>query len=212
MPENKSMKDKLVALLKQEWRWTLRGEWSQCEVQTLSELASDVAHFIDKLKPGTGKSWVKRNLADVTFQHSHGALSNILQRVNGNSPTSFVWPSTTVNLFDGWVELKRNKAHVVHELGHVLENKRSWALANILGRGPADRMVVAVGGSTAGKPIRMFGGVNLPAKARYKSGTLGSYANNSIADYFAETFSLTIYQPDVIPPATLAWMKKFLLA
>jgi hypothetical protein len=211
MPPIKGMQDKLKATLKQEWKWQLKGEWTLRELQTLIEVAKDIVKFIDTLKKGTGKAWMQRNLSGVKFQHSQGLLSGVLTKVNANSPTSFVWPAGTVNLFEGWDGIQRPRAHVVHELGHVLENKKSWGGANILGGGPSDALIKALGGTTSGKVIRMFGGVNLPEKVKYKKGSLGEYGNNSVADYFAETFSLAIFKPEVVPPEALAWMKKYLL-
>ncbi len=211
MADDHTMRSKLTATLQLEWRWILKDEWSLLELQTLIEVANDITRFIDTLERGIGRAWMQRNLSGIKFQHSHGLLAHILTRVNGNFPTSFVWPGGMVNLFAGWAEMPRSREHAAHELGHVLENKRSWGLANVLGGGPGDRLIKSLGGRLLGKPFRMMGGVNLPQHVRYKTGRVGEYGNHSVADYFAETFSLAIYQPDAIPPAALVWMRKYLV-
>lgn len=94
--------------------------------------------------------------------------------------------------------------YVAHELGHVWDNNSiDSKVATWEGGGLADVLVRYVGGSPVGYRWRNRTS-GIPKDYRWKSVIDG---NRSTADYFAEAFSWSVFEPTNIPqPEIYLWI------
>lgn len=202
------MDSALLARLRVEFGWAVEGEWSDEALLIINETGKDITAHIERLKGMPAPGWVRRNIPAV-FRRT--GLMGKLKFLRGNS---FVFPRVVVCLADQFERIGAGaKAHVAHELGHVLDNHAGNPLlpATFVGGGAADQMVRAVGGAPQRSALRFAPDRNYPRRAGLvETWKPNHYGNNSPADDFAETFSLTIYQPDTVPPQRLLWMTEFL--
>ena len=106
---------------------------------------------------------------------------------------------------------------ITHELGHVLDNSFSGGIlpATLIGGGPADAMVSAMGGNPS-KCIPRWDCIGIDNQS-YHDNNAGSdpwpvsaYGNHSVADDFADTFAYTIYNADIVPGDRRIWMETFI--
>lgn len=125
--------------------------------------------------------------------------------INGNRPTSFVFPDNEIRLIANFME--QGKVQIVHELTHVIDNKMSGKMATIFGGGPADELVKFLGGNPHGLRF-LNGNFEIPSQYLWTRESRHLYGNNSYADYFAECMAVAIYAPSVLPdPIVKIWLE-----
>ena len=86
---------------------------------------------------------------------------------------------------------------LAHELGHIWDNRTGDEIcgASICGGGMSDNLVTFLGGELS--RLRFYGGIN--GMPMWENDPHKGYGNNSTADYFAEAFVWSIYDPSQVP-------------
>ncbi len=204
----------LSDLMKWKFGWTTRGKFRKIELETILDAGDMIAKSITSLTGKWGQGWVRSNLGNAIFNQS-GVTSAVAKTLGASA---FVFPYHDVNLNKG----DYDSSTVVHELGHVLDNnnKKGILPATINGGGPADTMVLAVGGSpSACQPrLQCWSAPNAPQGHQwYIDNVAGDspwpekwYGNNGVSDDFAEVFRWTITDQRQVPSGRLQWMQDYL--
>lgn len=174
------------------------------------DAAAELHLFTSDIRGSSELSWFNENFGGIDFSID----APITQ-----------WLNSSVTPDDGHISLIQNfekikweqgvTGHVIHEVGHVLDNRVGLRSLNSTGRlsvfsggGPADALYGFMGGSNLQIP-RFSGGVtfsdnssNFPMKY--------DYGNNSSADYFSHTLALSITDPQGVPNSASSWMSAFI--
>lgn len=178
-----------------DFGWILKGKnWTGKELQTIFVTGNRIKNYIDNLTNGKGQQWMDAYLSGTNIVHSPGYLpQNQNLTLPGWIPRS--GGTNTVNLFPGWLNQDGGGRWLVHEMGHIWDMNTAWGVG-VTGAhgGVADDLNTAVGGNIANSIFRSrflngSGAKSIPSDAQYARG----YANNSTADYLAETFTFQIY-------------------
>lgn len=193
------------------------GKWKKVQAQVILDTLELLQSALDRITGGQGRQWIVRNLAGAKI--SIGADKSLL----GNK---FVLG----RLFSGRSHVTANRVYmahdfhqhpwrvpgsaadlwIIHELGHVWDDRSAHGLGTLFGGGHGDALMHHVGGrSTAFLGMR-FVDKSLkidPVCAFGNKGYFG-YGNNSPADYFANTFAVTLALPGDpnTPPGVEFWM------
>lgn len=193
--------------LRQEYGWQLRGQWNRRQLDVLLESAAAIEQFVADLQRQPSGGWVRRYLNPI-FRKSR-VIGRVIPALRGKS---FVFPWRDVWMEEGFERSSGAQQHVVHELGHVLDNRLGgWLPATFAGRGPADEMVRYVGGAPEKAALRfrpMTGYVAMISP--FEHWQAGAYGNMAVAEDFAETFTNCIFSPEQVPPRRRQWMRSFL--
>ncbi len=179
------------------------GEWNQPQLSSLMRALGVIAQALRNHTSQPAVAWMQAYLGSTCF--NHGML---LRRYY------YVWRSK-MHLGKGF-----SINTVIHEFGHILDNRIASKNASVCGGGPADALFRAVGGNpeigwlrfmngAQSKPYRNDVGAmaSLPQSARFP---VGRYGNHSTADYFAETWAALMLNTRQAPPVALAWMAAFI--
>ena len=188
--------------------WNLEGSYTSYELKIIYQAGQDILSYVNKLTNGNGAVWMQKNIGEVTL-HSNSWESDVMSKINQGN-TSFVFPSSDI-----WLAPKfetGSAGHIVHEIGHVVDNKiaanlsNDLGLATLWGGGPSDLLISYLGGSPAG--VRFwFGNFELPKQYHYiYPNDVSTYGNNSYADYFAEGFRNTIYSNHLPSGVVKLWI------
>ncbi|NOH04083.1 MAG: hypothetical protein HND47_19995 [Chloroflexi bacterium] len=198
--------------IKDVYDWNLEGNWTLEELQTIYQTGRDIEAYVDGLTGGKGQEWMNAYLGGTTITHwsSKGAMALPDWLVGTN--TIYLGRQN----FDSQI--------FAHELGHIWDiNTSSYGpcVCGVVG-GVADELNAVIGGSAffRAPSIRWMNDNNsspiftIPETVTYGnvtfynwfSGKLGTYGNNSTADYLAESFSWNIYDHDNVPVLARAWV------
>lgn len=111
-----------------------------------------------------------------------------------------------VLLHPSWNNDPRGPKNVlVHELGHVVDNRSAHDAAVWFGGGMGDRLAVEMGASQVGlnytfpRFINGRGGISEQNRWGGTNPDWRYYGNNSTADYFAHTFAFAVLKVDGAP-------------
>jgi RHS repeat-associated protein len=192
------------------YNWYLDGEWTTEELHAIFSTAATIDARVDELTNGGGMEWMRQYLGNTLF--SHWGSENIGMGI----PYTWVMnPGGFVLLPSNWLEADKGFGFfLTHELGHLWDgNTGQTSLIFGVRNGLADVLNELIGGN-----VWIFdnlprywpntGNLFIPIDYRYPSQGTYRYANNSTADYFAETFALLIYHPNEIPfPDVRSWME-----
>lgn len=193
--------------LSERYAWRFVGTWSELEVGKLQSAAAIIETYLINTGHADPADWMRRYL-NAVFMHA-----GVLGQIPSLQGKSFVFPKNQVRLGDGFAVPSSGDKHVVHELGHVLDNNIGPTLpATFIGGGGADAMLKAVGGNPEKCMPRFF------PKADYVEACTpqeywqprSSYGNTSVSEDFAEAFVHTICDPMRVPTRRRAWMQAFL--
>ena len=118
----------LTELLSISYGWKVEGNWSKRDLNRILDVGSDIEADYFRLTGGWGAGWIRKNIGNAVF--IHGSLSTRSFVVGDRV---FLSPN-----FYGW-----GKAHVAHEIGHVLDNNSvgGGIGATLFGGGKSDEMV-----------------------------------------------------------------------
>jgi RHS repeat-associated protein len=202
-------KDELKDALKYEYRWEASEKLTLRELYVIYETGAKILEYLDKKTGGNGSQWMGKYLSGIYIEHL-GPISNYTY--------SSITLGSTIYLNDNWLKGAWNPATLLaHELGHVWDNRSGWN-SSIFGGGISDELAAAVGGNPQG-----FRYLNGTTYSKYCSrgfsctrgipeGNLwpetnphGAYGNKSTADYFAETFTWSVFDPDLVPKGAAEW-------
>lgn len=202
-----SSAESLKEALWERYQWAVAGEWAVAALEHLLKTGEWLEKLLAQLPRREPQAWIRRYLK-ATFTRP-GWMGN-LSPLKGKS---FVFPRSQVRLMPGVEQVSHGSAHIIHELGHVLDNALGGALpATFVGGGAADRMVAAVGGKPERCTPRFVPMRDYVAKVTpLESWTPpDAYGNTCVAEDFAEAFVLTLVSPLRVPPGRKAWMETFL--
>ena len=102
---------------------------------------------------------------------------------------------------------------IIHELGHVVDDRSSiLGMGDLIGGGDGDQLMAFVGGKSTSVLRFLPNTLSIPPENAFISSKGWGYGNSAPAEYFAQTFSGTIYNPydPHLPIAASAWMSAFL--
>lgn len=211
LPKSSYTKQYYQEQLSNEYSWKVDKSITYQETKFLYEVAWDMRLYYSNVTSGHGKSWMDKNIGEVIFNKTGDFVQKSVSVVN-NAPTSLVLLQKTIHLMDNFMAL--GKRHVAHEVIHVSDNKMGGGLATFFGGGPADELVKFTGGTPNG--LRWVNGnIDVPREYQFKSKDY-QYANNSNADYYAESMAFLIYpninsktnEPEPFPkPGVKLWLE-----
>ncbi len=209
MDPQPSFTAELHQLLQVEFHWSSDPKFTPGELQTILSAGREIRGYIENILPGQGAAWMTRWLAKIRF-HSDGLPHQVVTYFN-HAPTSVVFPYRDIWFVKNLDKYGNPCQHVVHEIGHVLDNRSGPALAPSIwfGKGHGDRLVRFSGGQPKG--LRWNNGVSgIPAACRWTPpGASTECGDLSTADYFAEAFTWAIYDPARCPhPGMVEWLKE----
>jgi len=173
---------------------------------------------LDRLTQVRGRDWIRANLggARISLGCDHSILGNqfVMKRIFNNRSHAVGDRVYLAENFYGhaWQKKSRAKADlwILHELGHVWDNRSAFGLGSIIGGGYSDQLLKYVGGKVKPFPLLRFIDNSLEIKSEYAFSRAGNlvYGNNSPADYFANVFVSAIALPDTpgVPGAAVEWM------
>ena len=198
-----------IEKLKGRFGWKVSVRFTEKELSGLIQTGDEISAAVEKWLPGVnGDEWIRRNIGNAIF-HRGGIPQKVVSLANGGKGISLVFPNRHVWLDPGTFDSIKPTRWVVHELGHVLDNRHHW-MAIWWGGGPADALMRAL--NTHPEGLRWANtkklAKSLPAVfswTQHNQGRQPNYGDNSSADYFAETWMWSIYRPDVIPTAARDW-------
>jgi RHS repeat-associated protein len=187
------------------WGWSIEGVWETSESSAIVSAGFAIQNYINKAG-GNGQEWIRTYIGKVRFKRD--VLSSMFFSVNKKGGV-VMWRSVIRLPASGW-----DVGVVVHELGHVLDNK--WIPAGFFpetytGGGLSDAFLSGVGGDPVNCRPRFQCSTNyIQNHAGPESWPQGEYGNNSVADDFAEAFRYSIQNPTLVPLRRRIWMESFI--
>ena len=199
--KTKYTESEYISYLSAEYGWVINREvFSYREVKVIYETSEQIRNYASSQTGGGGKEWMNEYIRPI---FGHNVLSNEFSWVPLNLPKSNV-----VLLAPGFADSANPITHVIHELGHVLDN----ANGNRLGA------AVWAGGGWADELVRHVGGNPPPVLPRFYNGSAGipnnlyfendPHAQDGTAEYFAYTFQYAVTDPknEDIPSVAIEWL------
>ena len=201
-------------LIRSTFGWKISGSMPVQMLENIYHAGTLIAQGLTNIDSSIdGYDWIKRNLGNAIF-----TMSDIL------APYSFVLGNLVV------LSAKSTSSLIIHELGHVLDNKFSGFFAER----PSDTLAMHVGvhDSVLRNPARFlnfYQSDNSTMQRLQWSSSYGfvdqltannaefvgdsfseQYANASSVDYFASVWEYSITNQYVVPPMARAWMENFI--
>jgi hypothetical protein len=176
---------------------------------------------VDKITNGKGQQWMDKYLSGITIGH-HDSPGNVA--FPGGVP--FQPSGGAIYLNKSWINSSAKGPWppiqaLAHELGHIADcNSGAFLFYHCVG-GAADQLNNAIGGDVSSNNVwncrwcQPSGwpkdlDENIPAEFQWSASVNGGYGNGATADYFAEAFSWSIYDPSKLPHAptveVLVWV------
>ncbi len=199
----------LIKTLKERFGWRTGASFTAREFEGLIQAGDEVKQAIEHWLPGMdGDAWIRKNLGNVVF-HKGGLPQNVVSLVNGKAKISLVFINHHIWLYPRLFNTHRPTQWVIHELGHVLDNNHKW-MSIWWGGGPSDALMWALNTHPSGLRWANTKALakEMPADfswTKHNQGKLPNYGDNSSADYFAETWTWSIFRPEVIPLPARDW-------
>ena len=190
--------------LEELYGWTVVGEWSEEEINVLFKAAWNLQKYVEVETGEDGQAWIRNHLGNVRFHHE--------TPVNRILFVNYALPTRDIYLLNDYGRSKDPERDVTHELAHLLDNSLGGLLpASIVGGGPADKMVSAVGGDPGRCSLRAYCPRAYSERASGpESWPEHAYANKGVAEDFAETLVFSIYDRSQVPARRLEWMDEFI--
>lgn len=194
------LKNDTVAMLAENYGWQLEGQWTEAEEEVLLGAAEGIERYVERVADVEGRLWMHTYVGELTFHH--GAWLAEALKANVSLPGGHI---LVLGGFGGSVEPYTDMAH---EVAHVIDNKQGGNLpATLVGGGPADEMVAAVGGEPElCRPRILCPEEYGPRVGGVESWPQEAYATTGVAEDFAETFAYAAFFPERVPTGRLAWM------
>jgi hypothetical protein len=190
-------------ILAQYYNWSVSGEWTNEQLVAIYKAGWTLQKYIESTGVSDGRLWIRKNIGNVTFHHE--------MIINTLTHSHFALPTRDIFLLNENLLAPTGPRFIVHELAHFIDNNLGGELpASFFGGGPADEMVANLGGHPElcnikfSCPKDYYQKVAGPAHWTEKA-----YANNSVADDFAETFAHAAFKPERVPAERLNWMSSF---
>ena len=185
------------------------------EVVRLSMLLME--RGLDRITGKRGAQWIHQNLGGmkISLGFDNSILGNqfIMQRVfNGRAHVIGNRVYLPGNFYASAWRKPRAKSNqwIIHELGHVWDNRSAHGWGSILGGGYGEQLLNYMGGRVKSFPLFRFvdNSLEIKRESAFNCGGNLDYGNNSPSDYFANTFVTAVVLPKVkgVPGAARDWM------
>jgi len=197
----------IAAQLEADYGWRTTSAFTEDHLALLLQAARNLRACADQMLDGGGLAWLHRHLTPVYF-HLGGAPQAAVSWLV-RKKMSLVFPQRDIWLARQFINMANPAQHIIHELAHVLDNRLAGRSlpATFFGGGPADRLVLEMGGHPTG--LRFANGTcGIPPANQWAPVSGGEYGNHSSADYFAEAFAWSLFYPLRLPsPVIVNWLK-----
>ncbi|MEN6482342.1 MAG: hypothetical protein ABFD29_09245 [Anaerolineaceae bacterium] len=190
-------KEYLCAQLRRDYGWRIDRQMNFSQTMLIFQAAHRIDQFIETYLPGVNSTeWIKKHTRGLKIH-----LAGFPQRTISllcRQETSIVFPYRDIWLIKDF-ETKNGLYHLVHEIGHVVDNFSSkYKLATFWGSGYADRLNKKCGGTPVG--LRFSNQASrLPKRHQFSATYQAGYGNTASAEYFAEVFATSVFQKDQLP-------------
>ncbi|MBI4733108.1 MAG: RHS repeat-associated core domain-containing protein [Chloroflexi bacterium] len=214
----------MIDFIEAIYEWTVSFSFTLKDIDNIYQTGKDIEEYVDKLTDGKGLEWMNEYLGGVDIRKTSGRGSAI--------PDLDPHSSGTIYLPSGFAE-----TYFAHELGHIWDintgvflidysvvdglagysEDRNWLGGvkwGIVG-GVADMLNLHIGGSimftSNCRWCDLSGSDFIPLEYRWKDPF--GYGNNSTADYLANSFAYSIYDPAHVPsPGVTLWVNGAIMA
>ena len=198
----------IIYQLQTEYDWIIKEEekWNARQLFEVWYAAIAIRHSIASVREDNGINWMRTYFGGTNF-FIGGWNETMLRSCVGPSAHEVRFVSNFENLR---FRTKTTTGMIIHELGHVLDNRMGPNSLNssvIGGGGPADELVRFIGGDVT-IPLRFWGVTYIPDKNSFLDDY--EYGNNSSADYFAQTFAVLMVDKGKEPELAGLWLTAYL--
>jgi len=175
----------------------MEGEWTLDELKIAYQAALDIETYVNDITDGNGLAWMNEYLGNIDISISTKSRGSAL-------PGNVYLPSK-------WENSSNPGQYLAHELGHIWDIRTGGI--GLLGAtmGVGDYLNSFIGGDIIETVDCRFcdgtGKNYIPEHRRFKSPGSNPYGNNSTADYAAEAFGWSIYNPSYVPSGVERWIK-----
>lgn len=204
----------LRSFLNKRYNWNVAEDFSEDELKVIRQTAYDIEKYADGLTGGNGQEWMLFFLGNTNITHG--------KNTDQASTTIPIFGNNTIYLGQGWLNKGTSgwDPHrlLAHEFGHIWDINTSYSVSYLgaIG-GVADGLNNLIGGDIGKSPFQIRYNNVYPESPYIPRDYLFSpnfYANTSTADYLAETFALSIYNPSAFNTTQLqisqGWMEFFI--
>ena len=180
--------------LQENYGWIIEGKWFLQDVKKIQEAGDSIEAWIGQYNGGDAVKIMKATFGGTIFKHNDWIGENILEgRHNVRGSAVFLSDNFDVST-------------IVHELGHVLDNKLGFGFpigSALFGGGPADDMAQLLGADPAqcGWNRSRCQGYDTP-----KEDAPTNYALNGPSEDFADTFMKSVLSPTDLKPIRSQYM------
>jgi hypothetical protein len=199
------------AVLLDNYRWRLTGQWSAHELGSILDTAMKIEAWVESLLPGSGLVWMRRFLGGVTLRHTDSAPAYVSRKRDSALPPLISGSlQRTIYIIPDPHAATGHLRWLAHELGHAWDMKTGFLTPFGIQGGVADLLNEAIGGRIRRQPFACrfcdhSGLKHIPPAALWEPA--GSYGNNSTADYLAETFAWLVLGGRRLPPGVKDWVE-----
>jgi len=201
--------------------WGFEGDWTLSELNTVLDAGKLLESKVSEINGGLGIRWMQQNTRGTVFLHGIKEQTDTLLLIRaigialGSDPDEIAGavpdPSRPARVVLGQFGI--NIYTIIHELGHVVDNLNGSPdyAAVWFGGGPADELIIAMGGTPEG--LRFFNDVNVDVSNLWKTSEMipKPYGNTATAEYFAESLTNTLLNPRNLPNSGVGdWMIGFI--
>jgi hypothetical protein len=201
-----------AAEIQSDYGIKLTGSYTHNEAQVVSESLNHMEFGLDAITGGYGKDWMEKHLDGAEIHVGDTLLGDLLPEHN-------ITIGSTVYLVSGFENYdwespdQRQDTDIIHELGHVVDDRSSpHGMGDLTGGGAGDALLSFVGGRAKSVLRFLPNTLSIPPENAFSHGNSWDYGNSAPAEYFAQTFAGTIYSPynQHLPIAASAWMSAYL--
>ncbi len=192
------------AALAKDYGWSVRGTWSSAELATLLRAGQELEQYIQSDTNTDGQAWIRKHIGPVTF-HTQTIINQMLD-------AHISLPNRNIYLLNRNIVSYLGPRFVLHEIAHLLDNNLGGKLpASLFGGGPAEKMVADLGGHPERCSLKFYCPKNYTENiSGPETWGRAAYANHSVSDDFADTFTFAIRDRFHTPEKRLAWMDEFI--
>ena len=182
--------------IRNNYNWDVRGKWTINELAKLNNFGINLDKRVSSINGGRGQEWIRHNTAGMVIEKETLLQKAIIlflsflsiNQIAGTVPSPIVAGQVYID------NANYNDVTICHEMIHVIDNVlgNGWLAATYAGGGPADELVIAMGGNPRGIRWRNIVDVN----DTYLFGQDNRYGNTATAEYFAVGFTEFILNPE----------------
>ncbi len=176
----------LADQLYQQYGWYIDGVWTLDDLSIFLEAGEAIVAWFAQNGGGDAIGRFRANFGGTGFAHADFIGRNVLNAHHVRGSTIFLLDNFDLGI-------------VVHELGHVLDNRLGfgWPIGSALfGGGPADDMARTLGADPTGCGWNRSrcSGYRTPNEPIMDNDTLMAYARNGPSEDFAQSFMVSVLQ------------------